>query len=60
MGVTAAHPWLTVLAVVVILAPLAVRSFRRANRTVEGACRDVKRPAPNTTTTPAPKETHPA
>jgi hypothetical protein len=46
MHVAAAHPWLTVLIVaVVVLAPFAARWVRRANRKVNAALRDFQRPA---------------
>ncbi|NUS25091.1 MAG: hypothetical protein HOV92_12825 [Streptomyces sp.] len=56
MGVAAAHPWLTALAVVVCLLPVAVYRLARASRQVEAAIRDVKRPA----LTSVPKETRTA
>jgi len=63
MHVVLAHPWLTVLAVaVVVFAPFAVRWVRRANRKVNAALRDFQRPTqpPAQTNAPAPKETHTA
>jgi hypothetical protein len=58
MHVVLAHPWLTVLAVaVVVLAPFAVRWVRRANRKVNAALRDFQRSAQTSAVPSASKET---